>query len=112
MCVGLVLLADRAAGDKVLYEGGETRPPEVLFQDHFGMKDAHMTRERGGMDGVEQGRASRGGYEHAIAEVKMSVIERPVQEGGASEQGRTLIQSGKCLKYKGIGGRGGFDVMG
>ena len=53
VCVGLVLLADGASGDKVLYEGGETRPPEILFQDHFGMKDTHVTRQRGGVDGVE-----------------------------------------------------------
>ena len=42
----------------------------------------------------------------------MSVIKRPVREGGASEQGRALVQCGECFKYKGIGGRGGFDVMG
>ena len=61
---------------------------------------------------MEQGRASRRGYEHTIAEVKMSVIKRPVREGGASEQGGSLIQSSKCLKHKGIRGGGGFDVMG
>ena len=33
VCVGLVLLADGAAGDKVLHEGGETWPPEIPFQD-------------------------------------------------------------------------------
>ena len=43
VCVGLVLLTDGAAGDKVLYEGGETRPPEIPFQDRFGMKDTHVT---------------------------------------------------------------------
>ena len=42
----------------------------------------------------------------------MSVIERPVQEGGASEQGRAVVQSSKCSKHKGIGGGGGFDVLG
>ena len=53
MRVGLVLLADGAAGDKVLYEGGETWPPEIPFQERFGMKDTHVTRQRGGVDGVE-----------------------------------------------------------
>ena len=61
---------------------------------------------------MKQGRASGGGYKHAVAEVKMSVVKRPVQEGGASEQGRTVGQGGTCLKYKGIRGRGGFDVTG
>ena len=44
--VSLVLLTDRTAGNEVLYEGGETRPPEVPFQDSFGMKDPHMSQER------------------------------------------------------------------
>ena len=77
VCVGFVLLADGAAGDKVLHEGGETWPPEIPFQDRLGMKDPHVTRQRGGVDGVEQGRAGRGGYKHVIVEVKMTVIERP-----------------------------------
>ena len=57
-CVSLVLLTDRAAGDEVLHKGGETRPPEVLFQDCFGTKDPHMSQERGGVNRVEQGRMS------------------------------------------------------
>ena len=44
VCVGLVLLANGATSDKVLHEGGETRPPEILFQDGFGMKDTHVSR--------------------------------------------------------------------
>ena len=71
-----------------------------------------MTRQRGGVDGVEQGRASRGGYEHMIAEVKMPIIKRPVRKGGASEQGGSFVQSGESLKHKGIRGGGGFDMMG
>ena len=42
----------------------------------------------------------------------MSVIKGPVGEGGASEQGGSLVQSGKCLKHKGIRGGRGFDVSG
>ena len=53
MCVDLVLLANGATSDKVLHEGGETRPPEVMFQDHLGMEDSHVTGQRGGVDGVE-----------------------------------------------------------
>ena len=55
---------------------------------------------------------SRGGYKHAMTEIKMAVIERPVREGGASKQGRAVIQRSKCFKYKGVGGGGGFDVAG
>ena len=53
MCVSLVLLADGTARNKVFHKGGETRPPEILFQDRLGMKDTHVTRQRGGVDGVE-----------------------------------------------------------
>ena len=56
--VSLVLLADRTAGDEVLYEGVETQPPEVLPQDCFGTKDSHMSQERGRVNRVEQGRMS------------------------------------------------------
>ena len=53
MSIGLVLLADRATGDEVLDKRGEARPPEIPFQDCFGSKDTHVTRQRGGVDGVE-----------------------------------------------------------
>ena len=42
----------------------------------------------------------------------MAVIESPVREGGASEQGGTFVQGSECLKYKRIRGRGGFDMAG
>ena len=58
VCVSLVLLTYRAAGNKVLHKGGETRPPEIPFQDCFGVKDPHMSQERQGVDGVEQGGTS------------------------------------------------------
>ena len=51
--VGLVLLADGAASDEVLHKGGEAWPPEIPFENCFGVKDTHVTRQRGGMDGVE-----------------------------------------------------------
>ena len=58
VCVSLVLLTDRTAGDEVFHEGRETQPPEVPFQDCFGMKDPHMSQERRGVNRVEQGRMS------------------------------------------------------
>ena len=76
--VDLVLLADGTTCDEVFYKGGEARPPEIPFQNCFGAKDTHVTRQRGGMDRVEQGRASGRRYEHTISEVKMTVVERPV----------------------------------
>ena len=43
MSVGLILLADGAASDKVFHKGGEARPPEIPFQNRFGVKDTHVT---------------------------------------------------------------------
>ena len=110
--IGFVLLADGTASDKVFDKGGEARLPEIPFQNCLGAKDTHVTRQRGGMDRVEQGRASGRGYEHSIAEIKMSVIERPVGERGTSEQGRALVQCSECFKYEGIRGGGGLNVTG
>ena len=42
--VGLVLLTNRAASDKVLHKGGEARPPEIPFENRLGVKDTHVTR--------------------------------------------------------------------
>ena len=56
--ISLVLVADRTAGDEVFHEGRESQPPEVPFQDCFGVKDPHMSQERGGVNRVEQGRTS------------------------------------------------------
>ena len=53
MSVGFVLLADRTTSDEVLDKGGETWPPEIPFQNCFGAKDTHMTRQGGGMDRVK-----------------------------------------------------------
>ena len=112
VCNGFVLLADGTASDKVFDKGGEAGPPEIPFQNCLGAKDTHVSRQRGGMDRVEQGRASGRGYEHPIAEIKMSIIERPVGERGMSEQGRALVQRSECFKYEGIGGGGGLNVTG
>ena len=51
--VGLVLLADGTPSDEALYKGGEAWPPEIPFQNCFGAKDTHVTRQGGGMDRVE-----------------------------------------------------------
>ena len=106
MSVGFVLLANGAASDEVLHKGRETRPPEIPFQKRFGARDTHVPRQGRGMDRVEQSRASRRGYEHTIAEVKMPVIEGPVGERGTGEQGRALVQSSESFQHEGIRGGG------
>ena len=57
MSVGLILLTNRTAGNEVFHKRGESWPPEILLQDSLGMKDPHMSQERGGVDGVKQGGA-------------------------------------------------------
>ena len=83
--VSFVLLADWTAGNEVLHEGGETQPPEVPFQDCLGVEDPHVSQKRGGVNRVEQGRMSRGGYKHSVMKIKMSIIKGPVGERGLSE---------------------------
>ena len=58
------------------------------------------------MDQMEEGRASRGRNIHPFAKVKMAIIERPVREGGMSEQRGSFIQSCKSFENKGVRGRG------
>ena len=53
--INLVLLADCTAIDKVFDKGGKTRPPVIAFKDGLHAEDAHMTREGGGMNSMEQG---------------------------------------------------------
>ena len=53
MSVNLVLLANGAASDEVFDEGGKTRPPEIPLENGLGLKDPHMPRQRGSVDGVE-----------------------------------------------------------
>ena len=41
----------------------------------------------------------------------MAIVKRPIRKSGMSEQGRSLIQGCKGFENKGIGGRGGLDMM-
>ena len=50
MCADLILLANGAAGDKVVDKDRKSRPPKVAFDDGFGTKPSEMTRYRGGME--------------------------------------------------------------
>ena len=61
---------------------------------------------------MKQGRTGQGGYEHTIVKIEMSIIKGLVREGAACEQGRSVIQCCKHLEHKGVGGRGGFDLVG
>ena len=112
MGVSLMLLTDRAAGNEIFDEGGETWPPKVLFKDGFGMENTHVAREGGGVDRMKQSRLGRGGNEHAVVEIEMAIIVGPVRERGLGEQGRSSGECGESFKYKQVGGQGGLDMTG
>ena len=42
MDINFVLLTDCATSDKMLDEGGQTRPPEVTFKDGLGAENSHV----------------------------------------------------------------------
>ena len=56
MSVDLVLLANHTTHNEVFDKSGEAWPPEVTFKDSFGVKDTHVSREWGGMDGMKESR--------------------------------------------------------
>ena len=91
MSINLVLLADCTAIDKVFDKGGKTGPPVIMFKNGLHVEDTHMTRERGGMNSVEQGRARRRRNEHLTFEVKMHIVKSPVREERVGEQGGALF---------------------
>ena len=69
MSVDFILLADGTTIDKVFDERGKTGLPEVMFKDGLGMKNAHMTSSRQGMNQVEKGRSGRQRDVHVIFKV-------------------------------------------
>ena len=90
MCADLVLLADGAASDKVVDEDGKSWPPKVMLDDGFGAEPSQMTRDRGGMDGVQE-RGTGGRWNiHSILIVEVSVVKSPISEGGTWEEGCIL----------------------
>ena len=82
MCADLVLLANSAAGNKVIDEDRKSRPPKVALNDGLRAETSKVTRERGGMDGVQERGASGRWYIHTAFIVKMSVVKSPVGKGG------------------------------
>ena len=86
MCANFVLLADGAASNEVIDEDGKSRPPKVVFNDGPGAKTSEVTRERGGMDGVEERGTGGRWYIHATFIVEVSIVKSPVSEGGTWEE--------------------------
>ena len=55
MMVYLVLLACGAARDKGIDKGGQTRPPEVMFNDGLGAETPCMPGSRGFVQRANEG---------------------------------------------------------
>ena len=75
MSVNLVLLANSTSHDKMFDKGGQAWPPEIVFKDRLGVEDSHVAQEGGGMDQMEEGRASRGRNVQPFAEIEMAIVK-------------------------------------
>ena len=91
MCANFILLANGAAGNKVIDEYGKSRPLKVAFNDSLGAKSSEMARERGGMDRVKERGTGGRWHVHATFVVEVSIVKSPVGEGGAWEE-RCIIR--------------------
>ena len=80
MCAGLVLLANGAAGHKVVDKHGKFWPPKISFNNGFSTKTAEVAQEGGRMDGVKEKRPSGWRYIHTTLIVKMSIVKSPVSK--------------------------------
>ena len=85
MMVYLVLLACGAARDKGIDKGGQTRPPEVTFDDGPGAETPCMSGGGGFVQGVNKGAAGRRWYIHLSLKVEVAVLKGPVSEGRMRE---------------------------
>ena len=85
MMVYLVLLARGTARDKGIDKGGQTRPPEVMFNDGLGAEMPCMLRSGGFMQRANEGAAGQWWYIHSSLKVEAAVLKGPVSEGRMRE---------------------------
>ena len=79
--VHLVLLASGAARDKGIDKGEQTRPPEVAFDDGFGMKMPCMPRGGGFVQRANKGVVGCWWHIHPSFKVEAAVLKGPVGKG-------------------------------
>ena len=91
MVIGLVLLTDGASCDKGIDERGESRPPEVSFQECFGAEVSCMSSSGGVMYGTDDGLPFMWGNVHMTFEVQVAIGHVPVIHGGTGEQGGSFF---------------------
>ena len=97
MVVHLVLLTSGTARDRGIDKGGQTRPPEVAFDDGFDMKTPCMPSSGGFMQRTNKGVAGCWWYVHSSLKVEATILKGPVGEGGAREQRGAILHSLDCL---------------
>ena len=85
MMVYLVLLANGTARDKGIDEGGQTRPPEVAFNNGFGTKTPCMPGGGGFVQRENKGAAGCWWYVYPSLKVEATVLKGPVSEGRVRE---------------------------
>ena len=85
MMVYLVLLACGTARDEGIDKGGQTRPPEVTFDDGLGVKTSCMPGGEGFMQGANKGLVGHWRYIHLSLKVEAAVLKGPVSKGRTRE---------------------------
>ena len=109
MMVYLVLLASGTARDKGV-DRGQTRPPDVMFNDGFGMKTPCMPRDGGFVQRANEGVAGHWWYIHSSFKVEVAVLKGPISEDRMREQRGAILHGLDCFQNKGVGRGRGFDM--
>ena len=80
MMVHLVLLASSAARDKGIDKGGQIRPPEIMFDDGFGMKMPCMPGGGGFVQRANKGAVGCWWHVHLSFKVEVAILKGPVSK--------------------------------
>ena len=104
------LLACGTARDKGIGKGGQTRPPEVMFDNGLGVETPCMSRGAGFVQSANEGVASRQWYIHSSLKVEAAILKGPISEGRTREQRGAILHSLDCFQNKGVGRGRGFDM--
>ena len=109
--VHFVLLACGAARDKGIDKGGQTRPPEVMFDDGLGVEMPCMSGGGEFMQRANEGVAGCRWYIHSSLKVEAVVLKGPISEGRIRKQRGAILRSLDCFQNKGVGRGRGFDMV-
>ena len=106
-----LVLASGTARDKGIDKGGQTRPPEVMFNDGFGTKTPCMSGDGEFVQRANKGAVGRRWYIHSSLKVEAAVLKGPVSEGRAREQRGAILHGLDCFQNKKVGRGRGFDMV-